>query len=69
MKIQTLKTAIEVCVCPFFLFFHLVMVFFWKAARMLLRVDDVVQAVKKEKEGGGQAQSFEQGKGPAEIEG
>ena len=30
---------------------------------MLLRVDDVVQAVRKEKEGGGQ------GQGPAEMEG
>lgn len=62
VKIQTLKTAIEVSLsltvqCIF-------LCFLIQAARMLLRVDDVVQAIRRDKEG---RQQPETGAGP-EVE-
>jgi T-complex protein 1 subunit gamma len=54
VKVQTLKTAIEVCI---FIVWHVPLqnTYFTlpQAARMLLRVDDVVQAIRREREDGG----------------
>jgi T-complex protein 1 subunit gamma len=54
VKIQTLKTAIEVRFSPVILKMH-THSHFWnvKATRVLLRVDDIVQATRKDKSGGG----------------
>lgn len=57
VKIQTLKTAVEVCLFPLLTYSCTE---FPQAARMLLRVDDVVQAIRKEQEGSGGAPSQEE---------
>jgi len=64
VKIQILKTAIEVRAASFNMLLKEAFILFSQAARMLLRVDDVVQAVRKDQERGGGAQ---QGPGPEEM--
>ena len=63
VKIQILKTAIEVRASSLNVLLN-EFILFSQAARMLLRVDDVVQAMRKDQERGGGAP---QGPGPEEM--
>jgi len=63
VKIQILKTAIEVRAASFNMLPKQAFILSSQAARMLLRVDDVVRAVRKDQERGG----AQQGLGPEEM--